>query len=41
MNHVLKNASGDLTAQLPSYGDPSMPINERLPEVIAAFVRAR
>lgn len=38
MNHVLKDVSGDLTAQMASYGDPNLPLNERLVEEIRSFV---
>ena len=37
MNHVLKDVSGDRAAQMPSYGDPSLPINAELHEAIAVF----
>jgi pimeloyl-ACP methyl ester carboxylesterase len=37
MNHVLKNVSGNLAAQVSSYGDPSLPIVAAVPDAIAAF----
>ena len=40
MNHVLKDASGALADQLPSYGDPSLPLNQRLVESISDFLAA-
>lgn len=39
MNHVLKLASGDLAAQLPSYGNPALPVASAAVEAIATFVR--
>ena len=38
MNHVLKDVGGDRAAQLPSYGDPSLPVNVDLVDSIAEFV---
>lgn len=40
MNHVLKLVGGTLQEQLPSYGDPSLPVAPALVEGVAAFVRA-
>jgi pimeloyl-ACP methyl ester carboxylesterase len=39
MNHVLKITPADRAAQLPSYGDPSLPVPGQLVEGIASFVR--
>ena len=39
MNHVLKLVSGDLQAQLPSYGDPALPVAPALIAGVADFVR--
>ena len=39
MNHVLKLASGDRTAQMRSYGDPSLPVAPLLIAAIADLVR--
>ena len=39
MNHVLKRVSGNLREQLPSYGDPSLPIAEELVDEIASFIK--
>jgi pimeloyl-ACP methyl ester carboxylesterase len=44
MNHVLKHASGGLQEQLPSYGDPALPVVPELIDGVAAFaheLRAR
>ena len=38
MNHVLKLVDGELEEQLPSYGDPTLPIAEELVEEMSAFV---
>lgn len=38
MNHVLKDVSGPLADQLPSYGDPSLPLNQQLIDSIAVFL---
>jgi len=38
MNHIFKDVDGDRAAQLPSYGDPSLPVNRVLVESIAEFV---
>jgi pimeloyl-ACP methyl ester carboxylesterase len=38
MNHVLKDVSGTLAEQLPSYNDPSLPIDPAVPDAIAAFL---
>jgi fermentation-respiration switch protein FrsA (DUF1100 family) len=40
MNHVLKDVSGnDRAANLRTYADSSLPVNSKLVEVIAAFVK--
>ena len=39
MNHVLKLRSGDRAAQMPSYGDPSLPVAPQLIAAIADLVR--
>lgn len=39
MNHVLKLAGGDLVQQLPSYGDPELPLAPALVEAMTAFVQ--
>lgn len=39
MNHVLKKVSGNLREQLPSYGDPSLPIAEDLVDEISSFIK--
>lgn len=38
MNHVFKDVEGDLAAQVPSYGDPHLPLNAELAPLIAAFI---
>lgn len=38
MNHVLKDVSGDLAAQMPSYTDPALPVNAELVREMAAFL---
>jgi pimeloyl-ACP methyl ester carboxylesterase len=41
MNHILKSvAKTELAAQLPSYGDPSLPLHPKLVGEVAAFLRA-
>ena len=40
MNHVLKAASGTLPQQMPSYGDPSLPIVPRLISETVSFVKS-
>lgn len=40
MNHVLKMVSGDLKAQLPSYGDPKLQLSEKLTPELVQFVRS-
>lgn len=40
MNHVLKLAGGDLAQQLPSYGDPALPLAPALVDAVTAFVRS-
>ncbi|WP_426079093.1 alpha/beta hydrolase [Janthinobacterium sp. PSPC3-1] len=39
MNHVLKLAGGDLAQQLPSYGDPELPLAPALVDAVTAFVQ--
>lgn len=39
MNHVLKLAGGDLVQQLPSYGDPELPLAPALVDAVTAFVQ--
>ncbi|MDN2694954.1 alpha/beta fold hydrolase [Janthinobacterium sp. SUN073] len=41
MNHVLKMVSGDLAQQLPSYGDPALPLAPALVDAVTAFVQER
>lgn len=38
MNHVLKDASGDVAAQMPSYTTPDLPLNAELVRETAAFL---
>ena len=40
MNHVLKLVGGDQAQQLPSYGDPALPLAPALVDAVTAFVRA-
>lgn len=40
MNHVLKDVSGDVAAQMPSYADPALPLNAELVREAAAFLLA-
>ena len=40
MNHVLKLVDGDQAQQLPSYGNPDLPLAPALVEAVTAFVRA-
>lgn len=40
MNHIFKKVSGNLQQQLPSYGDPTLPITEELVEEIASFIKS-
>jgi pimeloyl-ACP methyl ester carboxylesterase len=40
MNHVLKAASGTLPEQMPSYGDPSLPVVPRLLSEVVTFVKS-
>jgi hypothetical protein len=39
MNHVLKKVPPDLTAQVGSYSNPSLPIAPELVDAIARFVK--
>jgi fermentation-respiration switch protein FrsA (DUF1100 family) len=42
MNHVLKDvATDDRAANMATYSDPSLPVNARLVETIAGFVRTQ
>lgn len=41
MNHVLKMVSGDLAQQMPSYGDPALPLAPALVDAVTAFVQGR
>ena len=41
MNHVLKMVSGDLAQQMPSYGDPALPLAPALVDALTAFVQER
>ncbi|PIG29660.1 hypothetical protein CLU93_3971 [Janthinobacterium sp. 35] len=41
MNHVLKMVSGDLAQQMPSYGDPVLPLAPALVDAVTAFVQGR
>ena len=40
MNHILKQAEGDLMAQVPIYGDPDLPLHKELVEPIVNFIRS-
>jgi hypothetical protein len=40
MNHILKMVSGDIQAQLPSYGDPKLQLSEKLTPELVQFVRS-
>jgi hypothetical protein len=40
MNHILKEVSGDRIAQIPKYGDPSLPVVPKLLDEIAAFIKS-
>lgn len=39
MNHILKMVSGDLQAQIPSYGNPKLQLSEKLTPELVQFVR--
>jgi pimeloyl-ACP methyl ester carboxylesterase len=39
MNHVLKMVPADMTAQMKSYSDPSLPVAPRMVRAVASFVR--
>ena len=39
MNHVLKDAKGSISEQLPSYFDPKRAINDKLIKALVTFVR--
>ncbi len=38
VNHLMKDVTGDLATQLPSYRDPSIPLSPRLLRVVRRFV---
>ena len=38
MNHVMKKVEADQSKQVASYSDPTLPVDQRLVEAIAAFV---
>lgn len=40
MNHVLKDVPAEQTAQLQSYGDPTLPLHPTLVPAVAAFIQA-
>lgn len=40
MNHILKEVSGDRMAQLPKYGDPSLPVVPKLIDEVVAFIKS-
>jgi uncharacterized protein len=40
MNHILKEVSGDRMAQIPKYGDPTLPVVPKLLDDVAAFIRS-
>jgi pimeloyl-ACP methyl ester carboxylesterase len=40
MNHILKTVSGDMQAQIPSYSDPKLQLNEKLTPALVQFVRS-
>ena len=40
MNHVLKSATGDRAAQMPSYSDPTLPVEPRLVDAVVELVRS-
>jgi pimeloyl-ACP methyl ester carboxylesterase len=40
MNHILKAVSGNLQAQIPTYGDPTLPVVPQLLDELASFVRS-
>jgi pimeloyl-ACP methyl ester carboxylesterase len=39
MNHVLKLVPADMTQQMKSYGDPSLPVAPALVDAVASFVK--
>lgn len=39
MNHVLKDAKGSISEQLPSYSDPKLPINGKLTKALVTFFK--
>jgi len=40
MNHVLKLVPADMTAQMKSYSDPSLPVAPQLVDAVASFVKS-
>jgi pimeloyl-ACP methyl ester carboxylesterase len=40
MNHVLKAASGNMAAQMPSYSDPALPVVPQLLDEVATFIKS-
>ena len=40
MNHVLKTASGNMAAQMPSYSDPALPVVPQLLDEVATFIKS-
>lgn len=40
MNHVLKDTSGTMAQQLPSYSDPKLPLNRQLGSTISEFIKS-
>lgn len=40
MNHMLKHAKGDLAAQARAYSDPALPVEPRLVQAVALFVKS-
>jgi len=40
MNHVLKAASGNMAAQMPSYSDPALPVVPELLDEVAGFIKS-
>lgn len=40
MNHVLKHVGGTMLEQLPSYGNPDLPLSEGLVEEVVAFLKS-
>ena len=40
MNHILKEVSGDRMAQIPKYGDPTLPVVPKALDEMAAFIKS-